>query len=182
MSLFRRHRRMGARRRVVRIRWTCLDRIMSLPALLQQPEKAKHQAMNATSGPLGSSLSAHCRPPVIFGEQVEAAIGWGWLDLVCSDMGAEGYTVGAAVLPACSVGAPHIRQRLWFVGHSECDQFTRTETPEQHSWRRKRQERGEWGLQHRLGRQLLADHQVQLASWATPTAGQPQASGRWRGA
>jgi DNA (cytosine-5)-methyltransferase 1 len=56
-----------------------------------------------------------CRPPVIFGEQVEAAIGWGWLDLVHSDMDAEGYAVGAAVLPACSIGAPHIRQRLWFV-------------------------------------------------------------------
>jgi DNA (cytosine-5)-methyltransferase 1 len=59
-----------------------------------------------------------CRPPVIFGEQVEAAIGWGWLDLVYSDLEAEGYTVGAAVLPACSVGAPHIRQRLWFVADS----------------------------------------------------------------
>ena len=57
MPFLRRHRRMGARRRVVRIRWTCLDRFMSLPALLAQPEKAKHQAMNATSGPLGSSLS-----------------------------------------------------------------------------------------------------------------------------
>jgi DNA (cytosine-5)-methyltransferase 1 len=56
-----------------------------------------------------------CRPPVIFGEQVEAAIGWGWLDLVYSDLEAEGYTVGASVLPACSIGAPHIRQRLWFV-------------------------------------------------------------------
>jgi DNA (cytosine-5)-methyltransferase 1 len=55
------------------------------------------------------------RPPVIFGEQVEAAIGWGWLDLVHSDLEEEGYTVGSAVLPACGVGAPHIRQRLWFV-------------------------------------------------------------------
>jgi DNA (cytosine-5)-methyltransferase 1 len=57
-----------------------------------------------------------CRPAVVFGEQVEAAIGWGWLDLVCSDLEEEGYAVGAAVLPACGVGAPHIRQRLWFTG------------------------------------------------------------------
>jgi DNA (cytosine-5)-methyltransferase 1 len=63
-------------------------------------------------------LIRSCRPPVIFGEQVEAAIGWGWLDLVYSDLEAEGYTVGASVLPACSVGAPHIRQRLWFVADS----------------------------------------------------------------
>jgi DNA (cytosine-5)-methyltransferase 1 len=59
-----------------------------------------------------------CRPSVIFGEQVEAAIGWGWLDLVHSDLEEEGYAVGAAVLPAAGVGAPHIRQRLWFVAES----------------------------------------------------------------
>jgi DNA (cytosine-5)-methyltransferase 1 len=62
-----------------------------------------------------------CRPPIIFGEQVEAAIGWGWLDLVYSDLEAEGYAVGAAVLPACGVGAPHIRQRLWFVADASLD-------------------------------------------------------------
>ena len=62
-------------------------------------------------------LIRECRPPTVFGEQVEAAIGWGWLDAVCADLEAEGYATGAAVLPACSVGAPHIRQRLWFVAH-----------------------------------------------------------------
>jgi DNA (cytosine-5)-methyltransferase 1 len=65
--------------------------------------------------PVWFELIRACRPPIIFGEQVEAAIGWGWLDLVYSDLEQEGYTVGAAVLPAASVGAPHIRQRLWFV-------------------------------------------------------------------
>jgi DNA (cytosine-5)-methyltransferase 1 len=64
-------------------------------------------------------LISAVRPPIIFGEQVEAAIGWGWLDLVYSDLEAEGYSVGAAVLPACSVGAPHIRQRLWFVADTD---------------------------------------------------------------
>jgi DNA (cytosine-5)-methyltransferase 1 len=65
------------------------------------------------------------RPPTVFLEQVEAAIGWGWLDLVHADLGAEGYTTRFAVLPACGVGAPHIRQRLWFVaqsGGTECGQ------------------------------------------------------------
>lgn len=54
-------------------------------------------------------------PPIVFGEQVEAAIGWGWLDAVFASLEEEGYACGAAVLPACSVGAPHIRQRVWFV-------------------------------------------------------------------
>ena len=60
-------------------------------------------------------LIAERRPAIVFGEQVEAAIGWGWLDAVFADLESEGYACGATVLPACSVGAPHIRQRLWFV-------------------------------------------------------------------
>ena len=59
------------------------------------------------------------RPPVVFGEQVEAAIGWGWLDAVFADLEGEGYACGATVLPACGIGAPHIRQRLWFVADAQ---------------------------------------------------------------
>lgn len=59
-------------------------------------------------------LIAQCRPPVVFGEQVSAAIGKHWLDFIFLDLEAEGYTCGAAVLPAASVGAPHKRDRLFF--------------------------------------------------------------------
>ncbi len=55
------------------------------------------------------------KPVVIFGEQVKAAIGHGWLDRVFTDLEAESYTCGAAVLGAHSVGAPHIRQRIYWV-------------------------------------------------------------------
>ena len=66
--------------------------------------------------PAWYQLIRECCPPVVFGEQVAAAIGYGWLDLVCDDLEREGYAVGAVGLPAASVGAPHRRQRLWFVG------------------------------------------------------------------
>jgi DNA (cytosine-5)-methyltransferase 1 len=69
--------------------------------------------------PAWFSLIAECRPPIVFGEQVEAAIGWGWLDAVFADLEGEGYACGAAVLPACGVGAPHIRQRTWFVANTD---------------------------------------------------------------
>ena len=59
------------------------------------------------------------RPPVIFGEQVDAAIAHGWLDLVQDDLEGEGYAFGAVGVPAAGVGAPHIRQRLWFVADSD---------------------------------------------------------------
>jgi DNA (cytosine-5)-methyltransferase 1 len=65
--------------------------------------------------PTWHRLIGECCPPIVFGEQVAAAIGHGWLDLVCDDLEREGYAVGAVGLPAASVGAPHIRQRLWFV-------------------------------------------------------------------
>lgn len=57
------------------------------------------------------------REPVpVFGEQVASAIRYGWLDGVRTDLEAEGYTCGHAVLGAHSVGSPHIRQRLYWVG------------------------------------------------------------------
>ena len=65
--------------------------------------------------PEWARLIRECRPRVVIGEQVAAAIGHGWLDLVCGDLEAEGYAVAAAVLGAHRVGAPHIRQRLYFV-------------------------------------------------------------------
>lgn len=60
-------------------------------------------------------LISQCRPPVVFGEQVAAAVGHQWLDGVCADLEGQDYAIGAAVLPACAVGAPHRRDRLWFV-------------------------------------------------------------------
>lgn len=79
-------------------------------------------------------LIRECRPGLVFGEQVSAAIGHGWLDLVSDDLEGEGYACGPIVLPASCVGAPHIRQRLWFVAHRsgaglevECEQPAREE-------------------------------------------------------
>ena len=40
---------------------------------------------------------------------------------VGSDMEASGYAFGAIDLCAAGVGAPHIRQRLWFVGQKQLD-------------------------------------------------------------
>jgi len=60
-------------------------------------------------------LIRECRPDTVLGEQVASAIGHGWLDGVFADLESEGYACGAVVLGAHSVGAPHIRQRLWWV-------------------------------------------------------------------
>jgi len=61
-------------------------------------------------------LISQCRPDVVLGEQVASKDGLAWLDLVCADLEATGYASGAVDLCAAGVGAPHIRQRLWWVG------------------------------------------------------------------
>lgn len=69
--------------------------------------------------PTWFNLIRQCSPSSIYGEQVSSAISHGWLDRVYVDLEAEGYAIGSAVLPACSVDAPHKRDRLWFVAHSK---------------------------------------------------------------
>lgn len=74
------------------------------------------------------------RPPVVFGEQVASSDVVGkaggkpgtatrrvWVDRVRADLEAAGYAFGACVLGAHSVGAPHIRQRLYWVARDVGD-------------------------------------------------------------
>jgi len=63
-------------------------------------------------------LVKQCRPPVMFGEQVPGAIKHGWLDVLYAEMEACGYACGSIIAGAHSVGAAHIRQRLYWVGVS----------------------------------------------------------------
>lgn len=75
--------------------------------------------------PAWHHLIAECRPAVVFGEQVASADGLEWLELVHADLEAAGYAVGAADLCAAGVGAPHIRQRLFFVADAERGELRR---------------------------------------------------------
>lgn len=65
------------------------------------------------------ALIAECGPPVVFGEQVASPLGREWLAAVRLDLESLGYAVGAADLPAAGIGAPHIRQRLWWVADAD---------------------------------------------------------------
>ena len=86
--------------------------------------------------PVWFELIRECGPGIVFGEQVASSGVVGlvsgdrpassgdapvWLDGVSSDLETAGYTVGASVLGAHSVGSPHIRQRLWWVGSRLAD-------------------------------------------------------------
>lgn len=60
-------------------------------------------------------LIAECRPPVVLGEQVASSHVEPWIDLVQADLEAVGYAFGGVPFPSAGVGAPHIRDRLYWV-------------------------------------------------------------------
>lgn len=64
-------------------------------------------------------LIRQCRPATILGEQVASPAGLEWLDAVFADLEGAGYACAAADTCAAGVGAPHIRQRLYFVAHAD---------------------------------------------------------------
>ena len=76
-----------------------------------------------------------CEPPVVFGEQVASKDGLAWLDAVQADLEGTGYAFGAADLCAAGVGAPHIRQRLYFVAESQVQQ----QHGRREAWRERRE-------------------------------------------
>lgn len=62
---------------------------------------------------IGQSL-----PAVVVGEQVASAAVGPWIDLVLTDLEALGYACGAYAGPAAGVGAPHLRDRSYWVGYA----------------------------------------------------------------
>ena len=68
--------------------------------------------------PAFRDLVAECRPATVYGEQVASPLGRSWLASVHADLEDVGYAVAGADLCAAGIGAPHIRQRLWWVAYA----------------------------------------------------------------
>lgn len=66
------------------------------------------------------------KPRWIIGENVLGIVNWSdgmVFDQVHIDLENQGYEVQSFVLPACSVGAPHRRDRIWIVANSNCNEY-----------------------------------------------------------
>jgi DNA (cytosine-5)-methyltransferase 1 len=66
-------------------------------------------------------IISECQPRFVVGENVRGLLSNGGglaFEAVCADLEAEGYEVQPFLLPAASVGAPHKRDRFWFVAHA----------------------------------------------------------------
>jgi len=60
-------------------------------------------------------------PTFVLGENVGGLLTWDGglvLEMVITDLEAAGYEAGAFVIPACAVGAPHRRDRVWIAAHA----------------------------------------------------------------
>lgn len=63
-----------------------------------------------------------CTPRWVVGENVRGLVGWNGglvFEEVCADLETCGYSVQPFILPAAGVGAPHRRDRIWFVAYSD---------------------------------------------------------------
>lgn len=101
--------------------------------------------------PVWYDLIRQRRPSIVFGEQVASKDGLGWFDLVHADLESSGYAVGAADLCAAGVGAPHIRQRLWFVAHAADQRRNGRGASEAIGWPEQLERRSNDGLGHAEG-------------------------------
>jgi DNA (cytosine-5)-methyltransferase 1 len=62
-------------------------------------------------------IIAQAQPAWVVAENVAGIVTLA-LDQMLSDLEGEGYACGTVVLPACSVDAPHRRDRVWIVAHA----------------------------------------------------------------
>jgi len=62
------------------------------------------------------------KPTYVVGENVRGLTNWNGgvvFEEVCTDLESQGYEVQPILLPACAVGAPHRRDRVWFIAYSD---------------------------------------------------------------
>ena len=132
-----------------------------------------------------------CRPPRVLGEQVASKDADPWIDLVQDDMEAMGYGVWSCPFPAASVGAPHIRDRLYWMAYADDARLERW-------WQPERQCTPEWLARSSSVAGRMADSDSQrrdgfdpLLQWHSTrrveghcleVAGSGPVNGFWRGA
>lgn len=114
------------------------------------------------------------QPPVVFGEQVASADGRKWLAGVSANLEALAYRFAAADLCAAGLGAPHRRQRLFWVADANqwrCDSGSGTQPEAEKS------ESGN-GQPEQRGRTGRLDNSKHGDWWREQQSGKSQQDGR----
>ena len=82
-------------------------------------------------------------PRFVVGENVRGLTNWNGgmvFEEVCAELESYGYQVAPVIIPACAVGAPHRRERIWFVAYADGTEqrnHRRTDNSEEEKVRRK---------------------------------------------
>lgn len=70
-------------------------------------------------------LISERRPQHVFGEQVAAGNANSWFDLVQADLEGLGYAFGLVPFTSAGIGAPHIRERAYWVANASSGRYDR---------------------------------------------------------
>ncbi|MDR9972773.1 DNA cytosine methyltransferase [Enterobacter cloacae] len=102
-------------------------------------------------------LISERRPKHVFGEQVAAGNANAWFDLVQADLEGVDYAFGLVPFAAAGVGAPHIRERAYWVADSASSGREQWDScPEVKEGRESRSKEG-WKLSFGFERRPLSD-------------------------
>jgi len=98
----------------IRPRWVIGENVAGLVSMVQ-PEVVENDLESQTNlqGEVDSKTVQEYQQYVI--------------ETVCRDLEHLGYSVQPIIIPACAVGAPHRRDRIWFIAHrndKKCDRGT----------------------------------------------------------
>ncbi|WP_174402379.1 DNA cytosine methyltransferase [Enterobacter hormaechei] len=70
-------------------------------------------------------LISERRPQHVFGEQVASGNANVWFDLVQADLEGMGYAFGLVPFTSAGIGAPHVRERAYWVAHASSGRYDR---------------------------------------------------------
>ena len=80
-------------------------------------------------------LISERRPQHVFGEQVAAGNANVWFDLVQADLEGMDYAFGIVPFASASIGAPHIRERAYWVANPTGEQYyQRNDSSDERGW------------------------------------------------
>jgi DNA (cytosine-5)-methyltransferase 1 len=80
--------------------------------------------------PIWFALIEQLRPAFIAGEQVATKAGLSWFDGVQADLASANYASQGVSLSAAGFGAPHIRERLYWLADADRDRLERLAEPD----------------------------------------------------
>ncbi|MDE2106000.1 MAG: DNA cytosine methyltransferase [Patescibacteria group bacterium] len=125
-------------------------------------------------------LIRESRPAIILGEQVSSKDGLAWFDVVAADLEDAGYAVAAVDTCAASAGAPHIRQRLYWLAHLMLSGRTEGRTEPGHRQAAGGGEHERLARQHGGGQPLLRARSAECGSDGGMANGEAIGQDRWR--